>query len=345
MSGRSQLLSHGHGERRRRRPREVARSTTSARRRSARRVRCARRDGPASTRSRRANASAGIGSVCRASARRRRTARPVGVEGIGASRCPRSRSWAVHLRLGRWGEGRPRGGASPPRGVHQRGWSPVGTGRRPGSLGRAPGRLPGRPAAAAAGPGRGNSGSSPCPGRSPSIAAASSTEYPSMSTSTSARAARGLIDARRSARRTPLVTAASAGSSGPDRRGSSAASGRAARRGRRARGRRADLAAADPVEAGVHHDPVQPGGDRGVAAEGVGPAERRDHRVLQRVGGLLRVADGPATAHNRSRCRANRVPNASGSPSRCAATRPGRRGRQVGTSRSRADGDLGHLAG
>jgi len=47
-----------------------------------------------------------------------------------------------------------------------------------------------------------------------------------------------------------------------------------------------------PVEAGVHHDAVQPGRHRGIAAEGSGPAERRDHRVLQRVGGILWVGQG-----------------------------------------------------
>ncbi len=54
----------------------------------------------------------------------------------------------------------------------------------------------------------------------------------------------------------------------------------------------ADLAAAEPVQAGVDDDPVQPGGDRGVAAVGPGAAEGGDHRVLQGVGGVLGVAGG-----------------------------------------------------
>ena len=48
-----------------------------------------------------------------------------------------------------------------------------------------------------------------------------------------------------------------------------------------------------PVERGVHHDPVQPGRHGRVTAEASCPAKRRDHRVLQRVGGLLRVAKRP----------------------------------------------------
>jgi hypothetical protein len=38
---------------------------------------------------------------------------------------------------------------------------------------------------------------------------------------------------------------------------------------------------------------VQPGRHRGVATEAAGPAESRDHRVLKRVGRLLRVAKRP----------------------------------------------------
>ncbi len=55
---------------------------------------------------------------------------------------------------------------------------------------------------------------------------------------------------------------------------------------------RAHLAPAHPVQAGVDDDPVQPGGDRGVATERLGPAEGRDQRVLQRVGRVLGVAGG-----------------------------------------------------
>jgi hypothetical protein len=54
----------------------------------------------------------------------------------------------------------------------------------------------------------------------------------------------------------------------------------------------ADLAAPQPVQAGVDHDPVQPGGDRRVTAVGRRPPEGRDHRVLERVGGFVRVAGG-----------------------------------------------------
>ena len=47
--------------------------------------------------------------------------------------------------------------------------------------------------------------------------------------------------------------------------------------------------AAQLVQAGVHDDPVQPGGHRRVAAELRRPAERGDHRLLQRVRGVIRV--------------------------------------------------------
>ena len=50
------------------------------------------------------------------------------------------------------------------------------------------------------------------------------------------------------------------------------------------------LRRAQPVEAGVDDDPVQPGRDGGVAAEGPGPAVRRDQAVLEPVGGVLAVA-------------------------------------------------------
>ena len=49
-------------------------------------------------------------------------------------------------------------------------------------------------------------------------------------------------------------------------------------------------AAAQPVQRRVHHDPVQPRGDGGLAAEVGGPAERGDHGVLECVGGLLGIA-------------------------------------------------------
>ena len=51
-----------------------------------------------------------------------------------------------------------------------------------------------------------------------------------------------------------------------------------------------DLVAPQPVQAGVDHDPVQPGRDPRVATERLGPAERGDHRVLEGVGGVRRVA-------------------------------------------------------
>ena len=52
------------------------------------------------------------------------------------------------------------------------------------------------------------------------------------------------------------------------------------------------LTPADPVEAGVHHDPVQPGRNGRVAAEVAGGAMRRQERILQRVGGFLPVGEG-----------------------------------------------------
>jgi hypothetical protein len=50
---------------------------------------------------------------------------------------------------------------------------------------------------------------------------------------------------------------------------------------------------ADPVEAGVDGDAVQPGGDGGLAAEGVGGAEGGDQGVLYGIGRFLTIAQGP----------------------------------------------------
>ena len=50
-----------------------------------------------------------------------------------------------------------------------------------------------------------------------------------------------------------------------------------------------DPLAADPVQAGVDDDPVQPGRDRGLAAVGVGAAEGRDEGLLDGVGRELAV--------------------------------------------------------
>ena len=47
---------------------------------------------------------------------------------------------------------------------------------------------------------------------------------------------------------------------------------------------------AHPVKRRIYHDPVQPGRDGGIATEAGGPAESGNHRVLERVGGLLGVA-------------------------------------------------------
>ena len=61
-------------------------------------------------------------------------------------------------------------------------------------------------------------------------------------------------------------------------------------RRRRAAPRPPDLGGPEPVEAGVDDHPVQPGGHRGLAPEGAGPTEGRDHAVLEPVGGVLGVA-------------------------------------------------------
>ncbi len=61
---------------------------------------------------------------------------------------------------------------------------------------------------------------------------------------------------------------------------------------RRQRHRRMGLPAPDPVQAGVHDDPVQPGRHRRVAPEAGGGAVGREQGVLQGVGGLLAVTDG-----------------------------------------------------
>jgi hypothetical protein len=54
----------------------------------------------------------------------------------------------------------------------------------------------------------------------------------------------------------------------------------------------------DLVKTGIHDDPVQPGCHGRLAAEAIRSPERGDHRVLQGVGGVLRVGqrsdrDGP----------------------------------------------------
>ena len=117
-----------------------------------------------------------------------------------------------------------------------------------------------------------------------------------MSTSTSAaRCSAGSVAsaAQHQAGAARRRTAASAGSVGAGRRTASEpprrrTSSRSSGSGSAA----AHLGGPQPVEAGVDDDPVQPGGDRGVAAEGPGPAVRRDHAVLQAVGGVLGVAHG-----------------------------------------------------
>jgi hypothetical protein len=101
----------------------------------------------------------------------------------------------------------------------------------------------------------------------------------------------------------------------------------------------------DPVQAGVDHDPVQPGRDPGVAPEGLGPAERGDHRVLERVGGVRGVA-GRAQGDRPEPVAvpANRVPNASGRRRRAppaARGRPRERPDPRRGPRSRRDRDLG----
>lgn len=50
---------------------------------------------------------------------------------------------------------------------------------------------------------------------------------------------------------------------------------------------------ADPVETGIDRDAVQPGGDGGLAAEGVGGAKGRDQGVLDGIGRFLAIAQGP----------------------------------------------------
>jgi hypothetical protein len=57
--------------------------------------------------------------------------------------------------------------------------------------------------------------------------------------------------------------------------------------------RRAGLAAPDPIERGVDHYPVQPGGHGCVAAVTGSPTEGRDQGVLQGVCGVLRVPGRP----------------------------------------------------
>ena len=114
-----------------------------------------------------------------------------------------------------------------------------------------------------------------------------------MSTSTSAArcSAGSVASAARTARRRSAATAASAGSgAAPVAAVEPAAAVVVEVVGQRLGA--AYLRRAQPVEAGVDDDPVQPGGDRGVAAEGAGPAVRRDQAVLQPVGGVLGVAHG-----------------------------------------------------
>ena len=55
--------------------------------------------------------------------------------------------------------------------------------------------------------------------------------------------------------------------------------------------RRPGSPAAHAIQGGVDDDPVQPGRDSGIAAEAGGTPEGRDHRILERVSGLLRIAE------------------------------------------------------
>lgn len=50
---------------------------------------------------------------------------------------------------------------------------------------------------------------------------------------------------------------------------------------------------AGPVETGIHGDPVQPGGHRGLTAEGMGRPEGGDQGILHRVRRFLPVAESP----------------------------------------------------
>ncbi len=88
---------------------------------------------------------------------------------------------------------------------------------------------------------------------------------------------------------------------------------------------------ADPVETGVHRDAVQPGGDGGLAAEGVGGAERGDQRVLYGISRFLAVAQCPE-GHGPQPVAMRRAssPKASGSP----ATWSARRSASLGASAS-----------
>jgi hypothetical protein len=52
------------------------------------------------------------------------------------------------------------------------------------------------------------------------------------------------------------------------------------------------LVAAQPVQARIDHNPVQPAADRGVVAKGSGAAVRRGHCLLQGVLGVLVAAAG-----------------------------------------------------
>ena len=117
------------------------------------------------------------------------------------------------------------------------------------------------------------------PSATPVIWATSATDRPCMSTRT--RATRWASGSAARARLTSRRCSAAAASSPPAGRVELAQ-----------RGGRPGAAAADPVQAGVDDDPVQPGGDGGVAAEGVGPAEGGEQRLLDGVGRLLAVAEG-----------------------------------------------------
>ena len=104
----------------------------------------------------------------------------------------------------------------------------------------------------------------------------------------------------------------------------------------------------DPVQAGVDHDPVQPGGHRGLAAERARPAVRRDQAVLEAVGGVLGVAHGaqrdrpePVAVAGEQHTEGVGVTVRRGP--RAARRRSARRAAGV-VRRSAADHDLGDLA-
>ena len=199
-------------------------------------------------------------------------------------------------------------------------------------------------AAAAAGPGPGSTGSSPCRRRPRGARPPRRRSSPACRRGPGRPAARGAACRARRGRaagQSPCSATSAGSSAGGVRGGGGAAPQLLVEVVGQGLGQ-PDLAPAEPVEAGVDDDPVQPGRHRGVPPVGLRAPEGRDHRLLERVRGVLRVAGG-AQRHRPEPVAVAREQHPEGRRrrrrrGRRAASRSSARRRRSGVGRSRADG-------